>query len=220
MELLSTSGKPLDELLGVYSISGKRLVNSTCKVGFVYAIRAILKKGVQNASPNLGVLNIKWTPMSMYLTQDGKPTALVHGPLALDSLEAMKFMGPVCKIESVPFDAGIFPFQDTAKVASPFEVKYWVKNNTSLFQKLSVSMLDAESSGEVSGIVPSDRMLVSGLVTGDIVLAPHEMTSLGYSALATKPGKALLPMLKVSSARYQSWVIKDRNPPRQLYVLP
>lgn len=220
LELLSTSGKPPDEILGVYSGSGKRLVNSTCKVGFVYTIRARLKKGVQNASPNLGVLNINWTPMSMYLTQEGKPTTLVHGPLALDSLEAMRFMGPMCKIESVPFDAGIFPFQDTAKVSSPFEVKYWVKNNTPLFQKLSVSMLDAESSGEVSSIVPPDGILVSGLVTGDIVLAPHEMTSLGYSALAIKPGKALLPMLKVSSARYQSWVIKDRNPPRQLYVLP
>jgi hypothetical protein len=130
-------------------------------------------------------------------------------------------LGPFCKIDTVPFDAGIISFRETAKVSSPFEVRYWIKNNTPLFQNLSVSMSEAESSLDESGTTPYDGILVSGFVNGDIVLAPHEVTEIGYSALAIKSGKTPLPVIAVSSSRYQSWVIKDSHPnPRHIYVLP
>ena len=231
MELVSPSDFAPGVLLSPNPDSIGHALNSSSKIGLSYIVRVSLKDGAGDSFNDIGhcealrvgVLKVEWKPVSVYLPQkDNSPCPkIVHGPLALDNIDAIRFLGPLCKIERVPFDAGLVSCRHTANVALLFEVKYWIKNNTPFYQKLSVSMSDPEPSDQEFESIPPDGILVSGLVNGDIALAPHETTTLGYSALAIKAGKASLPLLSVSSNRYQSWVIKDGHPnPRQLYVLP
>jgi hypothetical protein len=55
----------------------------------------------------------------------------------------------------------------------------------------------------------AEGILVSGLVHGELHLAPFETQTLCYTALATRAGKTIMPALSVSSERYRTWVVKD-----------
>jgi hypothetical protein len=89
-----------------------------------------------------------------------------------------------------------------------------------MHQKLSVLMGD-KSSGDGSRSSMSEGILVSGLVTGDIHLAPFESQTLFYTAFATKAGKTTMPALSISCDRYETWVIKDEpESSRVVFVMP
>jgi len=221
-----------------------RFLREESKIAISYSVRALLKTpdeekkhddgGSDNffMSPplNLGVISVLWKPVPLSLsnevtqidqgsTDNIAPQSTLHGPLVLSEPLTLKFFGPACQIERVPFEAVLTSFPYSPRVAQPFEVKYSIVNKTCLQQKLTVAMSD--SNGTIQGPDHSaNGVLVSGLVSGEFSLAPFESTTLGYSALATKAGKTLLPSLTVASNRYHSWVIHDGPSPHHFLVLP
>lgn len=165
----------------------------------------------------LGKLQIDWKPALLHLPiKDTKLSfcdlGYLHGPLP--SRSSVSFHGPRCNIESVPFDASLLSFPSNPKVATPFEVVYRVRNKTSLNQKLNFHMNETFVENQGDGI------LVSGMVTGEIMLGPSESKEFGYSALAIRSGKSLMPALTLDSVRYQSSVINETKKPRYCFVLP
>ena len=172
---------------------------------------------------SLGTVKIDWCPDHLEFNTSeapGKERNLRHGPLKLDSHEPLVYIGPTVKVERVPFTAGLLTFSHSSKVAVPFEVKYWIRNNTQIPQALSVLLDDSMPSQDANS--PSqDNMLVSGMVNGEILLGPQERSTFGYSALALRAGITKLPSLKVSSSRYDAWVIRDGvDESREVFILP
>jgi hypothetical protein len=78
-------------------------------------------------------------------------------------------------------------------------------------------MNDASAGEDVS----TDGLLISGMINGELCLAPDEEQLLSYTVLALRAGKAARPSLRVSSERYKTWVInEDRTCNRPLYIFP
>jgi hypothetical protein len=99
-------------------------------------------------------------------------------------------------------------------------MSYRISNKTGMHQKLSVVMSN-QSSDDGSRSSLSEGIIVSGLVHGDVHLAPFESQTLCYTALATKVGKTTMPALLISCDRYKTWVIKDEpEGNRVVYVMP
>jgi len=104
-------------------------------------------------------------------------------------------------VESTPFEAKISSMPQSPKVAVPFEVGFTITNKTTVHQSLKIEMKDSDSRS-------STDVLISGLCNGHIYLGPQEQRLIVFYILATKAGKVFLPNLNISSARYNSWVIR------------
>jgi hypothetical protein len=155
-----------------------------------------------------------------------------HGPLPSEDTLSVQFGGPTCLLERSPFEAILVEFPSSPRVNIPFDIMYCIANKTSVHQKLTVSMsdvgvVDQEAGSDVNTGVSIDTndggVLVSGMVSGELHLAPFESRTLDYTALATRAGKIPVPALLVSSVRHRSWVIRDartQSDERYFFVLP
>lgn len=217
------------------------------KFGLSYALKAEKKRegGATRAATggsvsSLGILSVDWSPIALPLPKEvienrgsrtvkGEGAERSHGPLPLSGgSSTLKFLGPNCHVERAPFEAVLQSFPPAPKVAVPFEVKYRLTNRTALHQKLLVSMSDSnpeddagDGGGHPSSSSTSDGVLVSGMVNGELLLAPAETRTLRYTALATRAGKTPMPAVTVKSVRHGSWVINDGpSNVRHFFVLP
>ena len=168
-------------------------------------------ESAQYITSHLGSVLVEWTPIPIAYSESmnmivGKGSHDgYHGPLPIMDLPPIRLRCPLCYIEATPFAASLTDIKAMPKVTKPFAVNYQVTNNTSLHQKLRIAM------SETDNPVDSDGILVSGLINGDIVLGPHESKVFSYTVLVTKVGKSSLPSLAISSARYKTWVINDKQ---------
>jgi hypothetical protein len=202
-----------------------RVLSPSSKISLAYSVQGNLKDDYKKGgiTSSLGAILVDWLPSTIQLPDEvqgdgaGLDGVTAHGPLALGTPSTMSFAGPTCYIESTPFEAKLQSVSSTPKVAVPFEVNYQIKNKTKMHQTLSVSMNNASAGKDV----PSDGLLISGMINGELSLAPDEEQLLSYTVLALRAGKAALPSLRVSSARYKTWVInEDRTGNRPLYIFP
>ena len=217
------------------------------RFGLSYSVQANLSHSSGSATENegnyvrtsLGVLSIDFIPVSLDLPSDALPWMqkklsqstsaesreseainLSHGPLPMLRPSTIKFFGPLCYIEKSPFEAKLTSFPTVPKVAVPFEIIYCITNKTAFHQILKLTMREA-SAEDHGAHHASNSVLVSGLVNGEINLAPLESRVLSYSALAVRAGKIPMPALAVSSTRHKSWVINDGpHNPRFIFILP
>ena len=195
-----------------------RWLRKQSKLSFVYSVRADMKNEKRSSTFPLGIVAVDWLPKKMELPQEvtrqiGEEDKS-HGPLALQSPATAKFLGPMCYIEKAPFKTSFTCSPSVPQVSVPFEVKYSITNVTNTHQQLSV-VLD--------GIQKEDKddVLVCGLVNGDLRLAPFETQMLSYIAMGTRPGMTTLPNVCVSSSRYNSWVVNEREGnARPLFINP
>ena len=174
-----------------------------------------------SVSSSVGVITVEWQPTQLkYLdgvVANGTLNPMTaHGPLVLQTPCTCRFMGPPCYVENAPFETSVEGKPAVPRTAVPFEVVYYIKNKTTVQQKLKVVMDDSvEANGEGS------NFLITGLINGEICLEPLETRVLSYTALPLKAGPVWLPKLSVSSDRYKTWVIReDSKSDRSLIVLP
>ena len=207
----------------------RRLVERS-KFGLTYTVEPRILDMKGSVSARLGIIWVDWFPMSMPLpgefseSQNGSDLAFgtltSHGPLRMLEPSTLKFRGPPCYIENTPFETVLESLPPSPRVATPFVISYRISNKTGMHQKLTV-MMGNQSSGGGSRSSVSEGILVSGLVTGHIQLAPFESQTLFYTALATKAGKTTMPALSISCDRYETWVIKDEpEGSRVVFVMP
>jgi hypothetical protein len=168
-------------------------------------------ESAQYVTSRLGFIVVEWVPIPIAFTGNISPIidkgqyGGYHGPLPIQNLASIHLCCPLCYIEATPFAASLTNIPAMPKVTRPFEVHYQISNHTSLHQRLRVAM------SETDNPVDSDGILVSGLINGDLVLGPRESKIFSYTLLVTKVGKTALPSLAVSSTRYKTWVINDKQ---------
>jgi len=159
---------------------------------------------------SLGQVIVNWTSMSLS-SPSGIRTNIndqfkdYHGPLSIQNSQPIRCYSPVCHIESTPFETSTTIEPPLPKVLTPFQVRYVVTNKTKQLQHLKISMRDIDKD------ILSSGMLISGVLDGDISLGPKESKVLRYSVLVTRVGKISLPVMSVSSTRYNSWVIRTTD---------
>lgn len=172
-----------------------------------------------SVSASLGTISVGWSPSSFEVPKDmsqdvGVTPITAHGPLRLDGPSNCLFMGPPCYIENAPFETTMDRLPDYLEVATPFDIRYHIKNKTSLDQKLKVSLKGMD------GPEGSLGFMVAGMVQGEISLGPFETHTLSYTALATRSGKIHFPPVCVSSERYKTWLIQEEGQSRTVFVAP
>jgi len=170
---------------------------------------------VQHTTTRLGAINLKWVPISLPIAANINFTShhrnddgcrKYHGPLPIPNLHPIRLDGPVCYVESTPFQASRCTIPPIPKVACPFEVRYKVGNRTEMHQKIRIAM--NEGGGILGGGVDTDGgVLVSGIIGGEMNLGPMESKEFSYLMLFTTVGRSTLPTLHVSSMRYGTWII-------------
>jgi hypothetical protein len=202
-----------------------RVLAAGSKLSLAYSVQANLKDGFKKGGVTapFGALSVDWLPSPIALPEEVPQGSIglggieTHGPLVLGSPSTVSVVGPNCYIENTPFEAKLQSVPSAPKVAVPFKLSYQIKNKTSLHQTLSVNMTDAFFGGDAQ----SDGLLISGLVDGELCLAPDEEQILSYTVLGLRAGKIALPSLQISSGRYKSWVIHEgRALNRPLYIFP
>ena len=195
-----------------------RWLRKQSKLAFVYSVRADMKNEKRSSTFTLGVVAVDWLPKKMELpkevTQQIGEEDKAHGPLALQSPATVKFLGPMCYIEKAPFKSSFKCSPSVPQVSIPFEVTYTITNVTNTHQQLAVVLDGIQKEHK-------EDVLVCGLVNGALRLAPFETQMLSYIALGTRPGMATLPNVCVSSSRYNSWVVNEREGNSQrLFINP
>jgi len=202
-------------------------INDICHIlrdGSKFNISFTVRPKIDNSSPlnyvttRFGAVILDWVPISFSIA-DGiscgchDECAAYHGPLPITSLYRAKFLGPVCYVEVTPFDAFKQTVPPIPKICSPFEMRYTISNKTELYQKIRVAM---NAGGDDA---PSDGVLVSGIISGEINLGPMEEKEFSYLMMFTTAGKSKLPTIHVSSVRYGTWIIHEGKE-ESIYVTP
>lgn len=170
-------------------------------------------------SGRLGSICFDWLPIPFQKSDDDLISQQhgefhnLHGPLPVKKLQSLRYPCPSCHIENTPFDASFQTLPCIPRVGHPFEVIYLLRNQTTLHQRLRVMMNDSDST------IPSNSMLISGVINGEIILGPLEEKTLSYSLLVTKVGETTIPSLDVSSIRYNTWIIHGTNMSK-IYIAP
>jgi len=214
MRLISGGGKKL-LYESVPGNLGSKL-HTGAKFGLSYTVQAELGDQTTNQSVkgHLGVVCVKWLPIAIAEVATAvEGRFLRHGPLVIEDTPRIRFRGPSCSIEHAPFETTLDAFPPCPRLALPFKIRYQIKNKTELHQKLQVAVKEAETDDGMG-----ERLLLSGLVSGDICLAPFETQYVVYTALATRAGKTNMPAISVSSVRYNTWVIKEGS--NEVFVVP
>jgi hypothetical protein len=198
-----------------------RLLSAGSNVAVSYNVRATLDNPDEApVSSALGNLLADWLPSSLNLPEDnGSCNSKLlggingHGPLALDSPATIRFRGPTCLINKVPFRVERLDIEPDISVGSPFEINFRIFNSTDLNQTLHVAL----------GGVPSfndNGLIITGLLAGDMNIGPLKNLIVSYTVLATRPGEIVLPAIKVASERYKTLVIDSDRTLRRIFVLP
>lgn len=174
-----------------------------------------------NAESSLGVITVDWDPVAHSLPEgisssDFDSAISAHGPLQIATPTTCSFMGPPFYIEKAPFEVKTKSLPSSANVAVPFDIAYYIQNNTRLHQKLHVVLNEKNSSDD-----QPPGYLISGIADGNVSLGPHEIFCLSYAVIATRTGKISMPHVLVSSDRYGTWVINEAEGDRQaVFILP
>lgn len=135
----------------------------------------------------------------------------VHGPLVLTEPSTMRFPGPRCHVERTPFTVKVVTSPACPVVGVPFEVAYTVTNNTNQHQAIYVQVKNAAENSD---------WLMSGRTSGKLDIGPNEQQRLLFLFIATRPGGMALPQLKVSTDRFDSWIINEEQGKKLLNVMP
>ena len=166
----------------------------------------------------IGTISVHWQPSPINLPDEvlfmkGDSFAEAHGPLKLATSVVCRFSGPLCQIESAPFEAVSATLPESIQVASPFEVTYRIKNKTPVDQELEMLLQDSPSPG-------NGGFLIGGLVNKRASLGPYESLSFSYTAIPMRVGKVDLPPISISSRRYKTWIVRESWDRRSIFVLP
>lgn len=192
------------------------------KVNIPFAVRPCISEGFKEESiiGQLGTISLDWSSVPLQIPGDchlklrsNDTHSGFHGPLTVKNLQSLKYHCPSCHVEKTPFEASFQTVPQIPQVGSPFEVRYQIVNRTKFHQRLRVVMNDSDSA------FPSNNMLISGVINGEIVLGPLEEKLLSYSLLVTKVGQTTIPSLDVSSIRYNTWIIHGSTM-KKIFVSP
>lgn len=188
------------------------------KIGLSYTVEARMpnEDSTENISTHLGIICVGWSPVPLF-QEVGEAESIRHGPIPLETASVIKFRGPLCYLERAPFEGALDSLPPAPQLAVPFDIVYRITNKTDLHQRLKVVMTENPNDDD-NGDIAAGGLLLSGLVNGDIRLAPFETQILTYTALATKAGRTRMPKISVASARYQTWVINDAS--NSVFVMP
>ncbi|VEU44769.1 unnamed protein product [Pseudo-nitzschia multistriata] len=193
------------------------------KISFAWIAEACMEKQYREESFTLplGTILVQWQPLPFELSKEVQflqkdSFTGSHGPLKLHQPGTCRFNGPLCYIESAPFEAKPENLPDSIQVAVPFKVMYSIKNNTPLDQELEITLQDSSAPGDDQ----NDAFLISGHVNKRSSIGPFESFSFSYTAVPRKVGKVNLPSISISSLRYRSWVIRESLQRRLIYVEP
>ena len=200
-----------------------RILSTGSRLTVSYSILASLKDDTRtSASSTLGSVLVDWRPSILELPlecSDAKEklgACKSHGPLALDTPSTIRFTGPNCYIERAPFKAETLDLPPHVSVATPFDVRYSIRNTTKSHQSVTIQILEESASNNAS----ASGLMLAGCMKGQLSLGPLEQHTLSYRAIAFHPGEIHLPVLRVSSDRYKSWIINERSIGKRIYVLP
>eukprot|EP00531_Pseudo-nitzschia_arenysensis_P016714 CAMPEP_0116151196 /NCGR_PEP_ID=MMETSP0329-20121206/19963_1 /TAXON_ID=697910 /ORGANISM="Pseudo-nitzschia arenysensis, Strain B593" /LENGTH=1593 /DNA_ID=CAMNT_0003647783 /DNA_START=104 /DNA_END=4885 /DNA_ORIENTATION=+ len=170
----------------------------------------------------IGTVSIYWKPSPVTLSEEvpfveKDVFAGRHGPLQLDQSAVCHYSGPVCQIESAPFEVIPEKLPNSIKFASPFEVTYCIRNKTPVDQEFEMTLQDSPASGDES---PKSGFLIGGNVVKTSSLGPFESQSFTYTSVPTKIGRIHLPSISISSKRYKTWIIRESLERRPIFVQP
>jgi len=183
---------------------------------------------IQYANARLGAIDLNWIPISFPIASDITCTShhrnddgcrKYHGPLPIPNLYPIRLNGPVCYVESTPFQASRRTIPPIPKVSTPFEVRYRITNKTEMHQKIRITMNEG-GDDVMSAVTNGDSgVLVSGLIGGEMNLGPMEVKEFSYLMLFTTVGRSTMPTLHVSSIRYGTWIIHGERE-ESIFVTP
>lgn len=203
-----------------------RMLSTGSRLIVSYTMLASLKEdAIRSAFATLGSILVDWRPTRLELpleqaiVNDKLRLCRSHGPLALETPSTIRFTGPNCYIERAPFKAETLDLPSHISVAMPFDVQYSIMNTTSSHQSVSIQILE-ESASSDAPTTSSSRLMLSGCMKGQLSLGPLEKHTLSYRAIAFSPGEMHLPILRISSDRYKSWIVNERSVGKRIYVLP
>ena len=170
----------------------------------------------------IGTVSIHWKPSPIVFSEEvsfvNKDSfAGSHGPLQLARPAVCQFSGPLCHIESAPFEVIPENLPDSIKVAAPFDVAYRIRNKTPIDQELAMKLQDSPSLLDESS---EDGLMIGGIVNKTTSLGPFESRSFSYTTVPMRAGKVHLPSISISSNRYKTWIIRESLERRSIYVLP
>ena len=176
----------------------------------------------ETLTASIGTVSIHWQPSPILLSEE---VTLVekdafagrHGPLQLERPAVCRYNGPLCHIESAPFEVIPENLPDSIKVAAPFEVKYSIRNKTPVDQEFEMTLKDYSAPGDES---PQNGFLIGGDVNKTASLGPFESHSFSYTTVPMKVGRIQLPSVSISSKRYKTWIIRESFERRQIFVQP
>jgi hypothetical protein len=195
-----------------------RILSAGSVLSVSYSVLARVNDGFKKGgvSGNLGALLVDWIPSGTELPYDHTAfnipggESIYHGPLAIGRPLTIRFPGPPCYIECAPFETELQNIVSIPRIAVPFEMTYCIGNKTAIHQTLFIRIVDSPA-----------ELLLSGLVNGEVNLAPLEKKIFSYTVVPTRPGSTCLPALCVSSSRHNAWVVKeDAAQQRSIFVLP
>jgi hypothetical protein len=196
-----------------------RLLSKGSTLSVAYTVRPQIKCPEDQAFPftvALGALAVEWKPSPFPVPDEAKRELDMlngitgHGPLRLDAPSTLRFAGPACAIQSPPFQVSIQTLPCAPRTGVPFELAYNLTNRTKFHQVLAVNMTDSKDG--------TNELLVAGTSNGELTLSPQETRLLSYTMLATKAGKARLPLIELVSSRYAATVLNEKS--AELYVFP
>jgi len=170
----------------------------------------------------IGTVSIHWQPSLIELLEEApfvKKDAFAgrHGPLQLEQLAVCRFSGPVCHVESAPFEVIPEKLPNLIKFAAPFEVTYCIRNKTPVDQEFEMTLQDSPNPGDES---TKNGFLIGGDIVKTSSLGPFESQSFSYTTVPTKVGRVHLPSISISSKRYQTWIIRESLKRRPIFVQP
>lgn len=205
-----------------------RILSTKSRFGVAFTVVAKLGEEYRRGgiSSFLGNLLVDWRPLALDLPSECEALSTfagisAHGPLALVTPSTIRVRGPACYVERAPFEVKAVAISSTLRTAQPFDIKYIVKNTTTLHQLLNIR-LGGSSDLFAGSVTKYGGLLVSGFTPGQITLGPLEQQTVGFTIISTRPGEVALPALQISSSRYQRWVINDGDGAsrKRVYVLP
>ena len=161
----------------------------------------------------LGYFVAEWNPIPFDVadlngTFDSEITA--HGPLALPTPCTIRFPGPLCYVERAPFEVCTLDVNPPPTVGIPFVVAHKITNKTRYHQTIDVHLNRTNQTS----------LLLSGIIGSKLSISPFEDELVSFVFLSTSAGATTLPSLRISSDRFDSWVVNSVPGDRQLFIFP
>mmetsp|Transcript_28655 Transcript_28655/g.43736 ORF Transcript_28655/g.43736 Transcript_28655/m.43736 type:complete len:1599 (+) Transcript_28655:220-5016(+) len=190
------------------------LVGKGKKTGIVLNAMVNMKDEYKGSSlsTNMGVINVNWTPKGLEIPSAVSLDVHEHGPLSLADGSILKFFGPVCYVESAPFETNTTIKPSCPRVGSPFELLICIENKSNIHQTLSLEMIELDEKHQ-------GDMVISGSTKTELRMSPSETQYISYTGIATKSGKLSLPPISIASTRYKTWILRGSSS-SVIYVLP